>query len=474
MSNLITETLNNSTSAPIDVAYTIIPTANNCAGASFTYTISVKPTATVSGDLSAVVCNQLAQNYNITSNVSGATFSWSRAQVQGISNPAVTGQTTNVINETLINTTAAPVNVAYSILPAINNCVGTAATYTVTVNPTISITSAKNGVICNQTPQGYTITSDVTNATFSWSRNAVAGISNPAVAGQTGNSITESLVNTTSAPIAVTYTIVPKTNGCNGTSFTYTILVNPTPTLSNASFSQVICTETSSVPVTLTSNVSGATFSWTATASPGITGFTASGTELIPAQNLVNTGSAAGNVSYQIKTFYNDCEGISYTYNITVNPKPATPVVSSNFPVCNGTRLKLMSPTLAGATYAWTGPNGFTSNQQNPEIENATAAANGTYFLTVIVNGCPGDAGTITVTVNPIPPAPLVTSNGNLCEGETLRLTASNIPDATYQWIGPNNFTSSVQNPVIDHASVAASGNYAVSVTVNGCTCNQQ
>jgi gliding motility-associated-like protein len=469
-SNVITESLKNTTSTPITVTYTITPKANGCTGVPFQYEVTVKPTVAVTSAGSESICNLKPQNYTITSNVNGAIFSWSRAAVTGISNAAVTAQTGNSITETLENTTSSPIAVAYTIIPQANGCTGESFTHTVTVNPTTTITSDASATICNETAQNYSITSNVSSVTFSWSRAAVAGISNAAVSNQTSNSITESLVNTTSSPIAVAYTIVPAANGCSGASFTYTILVDPTPALSNTSFSQVICSEGSSVPVTLTSNVSGTNFTWIATASPGITGFTASGTGLITAQTLVNTGSTTGKVTYQIKTFYNNCEGLTSTYTINVNPKPATPVASSNSPVCNGTSLKLTTPAVAGATYAWTGPNGFTSNHQNPEIANATEAAQGTYSLTVTVNGCLSDAGTTTVTVNPIPLAPLVSSNGNLCEGETLRLTATTIPGATYLWTGPNGFTSSVQNPVIDRATVAASGNYSVNVTVNGCT----
>ena len=66
--------------------------------------------------------------------------------------------------------------------------------------------------------------------------------------------------------------------------------------------------------------------------------------------------------------------------------------------------------------------------------------------------------------------APTAGNNGPICEGSTLNLTASTVPDGTYAWTGPNGFTSSVQNPSIPNATTAASGEYGVSVTVNGCS----
>lgn len=59
----------------------------------------------------------------------------------------------------------------------------------------------------------------------------------------------------------------------------------------------------------------------------------------------------------------------------------------SNSPVCAGAALNLTATTIAGATYIWTGPNGFTSTLQNPTI-NYTAAYAGTYSVQVTAPGC--------------------------------------------------------------------------------------
>ena len=151
--------------------------------------------------------------------------------VAGISNAAATAQSANPITETLTNTTSSPVNVVYIITPTANGCAGPAFTYTLTVNPTPTVTSAASASICNSTAQNYTITSAVSGTTYSWSRALVAGISNAAVTAQSANPITETLTNTTSSPVIVTYIITPTANGCAGPAFTYTLTVNPTPPL---------------------------------------------------------------------------------------------------------------------------------------------------------------------------------------------------------------------------------------------------
>jgi hypothetical protein len=148
---------------------------------------------------------------------------------------------------------------------------------------------------------------------------------------------------------------------------------------------------------------------------------------------------------------------------------PTTPTAGNNGPICAGSTLNLTASTVAGATYSWTGPNGFTSAVQNPSIANATTAASGTYSVRATVSGCQSAAGTTTATVNPAPAAPTASNNGPICAGSTLNLTASTVAGATYSWTGPNGFTSAVQNPSIANATTAASGTYSVRATVSGC-----
>src|SRR5690606_27961146 len=68
------------------------------------------------------------------------------------------------------------------------------------------------------------------------------------------------------------------------------------------------------------------------------------------------------------------------------------------------------------------------------------------------------------------PDAPDVDEIAPVCEGTDVQLTASDVADGVYLWTGPDGFESSEQNPLIAAAGVAASGEYSVTVTVNGCT----
>lgn len=157
------------------------------------------------------------------------------------------------------------------------------------------------------------------------------------------------------------------------------------------------------------------------------------------------------------------------TATVTVNPIPAAASVPPTLTVCAGATINLTASTISGATYSWTGPNGFTSSTQNPSITGATAAMAGVYTVTVTVNGCTSSGASTTVTVNPIPSAPIASSNSPVCPGQTINLFASNVPSATYSWTGPSSFTSSLQNPTRGSAVAGFAGTYTVIATVNGC-----
>jgi gliding motility-associated-like protein len=140
---------------------------------------------------------------------------------------------------------------------------------------------------------------------------------------------------------------------------------------------------------------------------------------------------------------------------------------TNNGPVCWGDTLKLFgSPTVPSGTYSWTGPNGFSSSQQNPVIPNPTAADEGAYILTI--NGSYQD--TTSVTLLPRPSNPVVTFDQPVCAGSVLNLSCSSTPaGADYSWSGPHGFSAATANPSIPNVQAGDAGVYTVQADINGC-----
>jgi hypothetical protein len=74
------------------------------------------------------------------------------------------------------------------------------------------------------------------------------------------------------------------------------------------------------------------------------------------------------------------------------------------------------------------------------------------------------------IVCDPNDPIPVASANpAPACEGETVTLTASGYPGATYSWTGPNGFSSSLQSPTFP-ATPAAAGTYSVAIQAYGCS----
>lgn len=70
----------------------------------------------------------------------------------------------------------------------------------------------------------------------------------------------------------------------------------------------------------------------------------------------------------------------------------------SNGQLYAGGTLYLIATGFSGASYSWTGPDGFTSSEQNPSRANVTSSQSGTYSVTATVGSCTLQAST-TITV---------------------------------------------------------------------------
>jgi hypothetical protein len=138
-------------------------------------------------------------------------------------------------------------------------------------------------------------------------------------------------------------------------------------------------------------------------------------------------------------------------FTLVVNPNPTATAGAVDAVLCVGETLNLTGATDLGTSFAWTGPNGFTSTGQNPTLSNVTLGASGNYSLVASASGCPSPASVVAVSVNPNPTFASVTATPNpICANGNSQLNAL----ATIQVDGNQMpFTTSTGNTLADMTS---------------------
>ncbi|MBK7149698.1 MAG: hypothetical protein IPH78_13000, partial [Bacteroidetes bacterium] len=147
-------------------------------------------------------------------------------------------------------------------------------------------------------------------------------------------------------------------------------------------------------------------------------------------------------------------------------------------PVCDNSTLTLTASNTGGTniTWSWSGPASFSAATQNTTRSSLNEATHEGVYTVKAINAChPGPGGLTastasvnihhdfgfvsSVTVNPNP----------VCEGSSITLSATfgngTPTDATYNWSGPNGFTSTAASPTRSNMQVADGGSYDVTVS---------
>lgn len=143
-----------------------------------------------------------------------------------------------------------------------------------------------------------------------------------------------------------------------------------------------------------------------------------------------NTG---GNKVITLTVSQNGCTE-TFSLPVEITEAPSALITLLGLP-CPGQPIMLNGSTFPfnlNVIYEWMGPNGYNSNQQN--LLDATEE--GTYTLTVYLNGCPSATETIEVTFAPEPDILIDAPALDVCEGASLTLTASG--GISYVWYNQN------------------------------------
>ncbi|MCS6905349.1 MAG: fibronectin type III domain-containing protein [Bacteroidia bacterium] len=256
------------------------------------------------------------------------------------------------------------------------------------------------------------------------------------------------------------YTVYAISRGCTSAPSTITAEVLPLPGRPSLFSNSPVCAGSN---LNITANVvAQATYVW-----QGPNGFSSTSLSNILSITNVNFAHAG---TYTLVVVVNGCTSLPATINVNILGLPVQPTIFTNSPICTGQTLSLSTIPQAGVTYSWRGPNGFVASGAQVSRFAANTTISGIYELIARAGSCSSTAVSVRVVVNETPPAPSISSNAPICQGQELKLSAGAQSAATYIWSGPDNFAA--QGALVSRVitSSVQAGVYSVIAVANGCT----
>jgi gliding motility-associated-like protein len=411
-----------------------------CSSPSATQTITVKSKPIVSINASSSICAGNTSPSASVATCSGtiSAYTWTLA--------GATPATANTLSPGAINY-ATPGS--YTIaLDVTNECGVTSASKPITIKDIPDVTVPASQVACAGAASGLlSFSGSVSGTSYTWTNDATGiGLGGSG----SGSSIPSfTLANSTTSPIISTINVVPSVSGCAGPAGTFSITVNPKPSVPIATTPVNYCQNSIAVPLTATPT-SGSTLLWYN--NPGLTG----GSATAPTPS-----TAAGGTTHYYVTQQNAYNCLSNAANITVSVTASIMgnAITADQTICSGTSATtLTSAALSGGnnsfSYQWE------SSPDGVSWANATGAATGAsyspgaitatrYYRRKVSSGaCSEDiSNVVVITVQPGLSGTAITANQNICQGTTPALLSGNtITGATgsytYTWESSLNGTS--------------------------------
>ena len=385
--------------------YTVTYSLGSCTPANGTGTVTVNPVPTVTAPTSQTICAGNSTTA-ITFTGTATTYNWSN------SNTAIglgANGTGNIAAFVGTNNISTPISGTVTVTPVSGTCLGTAATFTITVNPSITTTFSQLGPYClNQTP--------ATLPTNSTNNPAITGTWNP------------STISTTTSGTQ-TYTFTPNTSQC-ALNATMNIVVNP---IISPTFTQLGPFCQNAAPTALPTTSSN---------SPGITG----------TWNPTTISTATvGSATYTFTPSPNQCAA-NTTMNIITKLNPTISFTPQT--ICSGQSI-IITPTVnpTGGNYLW-------SNNQTTSSISVSPSNNTSYSLLYTVTGCNATSN-ISVTVNPNV-NPTFGALGPYCQNQNPGvLNTTSLNSITGTW-----------NPTTISTSIAGNQTYTFTPTAGVCATN--
>ena len=273
------------------------------------------------------------------------------------------------------------------------------------------------------------------------------------------------------------------------------------PNITNTNLTEEICDGQSTSEITLNSNNSETTYTWSATVTGNISGFITNGiSNTIPAHIIRNTGNNPETVTYTTTPSLDACVGTPVNFIITVNPSPIINTQPVSSEIClDGTPTLLEVTYINGAgaaTYQWFSntTDATTSGSAITGETGSTYTAPGDtlgtvyYYVEISFNtgGCSQvTSNTASVVVNPQITVNPIADPQTLCVGglpdqlEVIFSDGTGI--ASYKWYSNTTNSKVDSNEIIGEINstytpsvlnTAGSFYYYAEISLDGNGCN--
>jgi gliding motility-associated-like protein len=427
--------------------------------------------------LSQTVCVGTSVSFSVVATGTNVTYQWRRGLIAITNSATISGETsaTLTINPTALSDAGTNYNVVV---------VGTCPTAVISNDVTLAFdslpiitTQPALQTVCEGTSVSFSVVATGTNLTYQWRRGLVAITNSATISGVTSATLT---INPTALSDAGTNYNVVVAGSCPTTAISNDVVLNldSIPLITTQPASQTVC-EGTTVSFTVVASGTNLTYQWYQ--------------GLIP---IANSATISGTTSATLTINPTAFSDAGTNYNVLVSGSCPTAVISSDVAlaidsvpiittqpssqiVCEGAGVSFtVVATGTNLTYQWfRGSIPIANSATISGTTSATMTINpialsdaGSNYSVIVSGTCQlADSSnnfSLTIETNPLA---VVSSASSFCIGSDIQLFANTVIDASYQWSGPNNYSSTAQNPIIPTAVLLFSGEYTLSVSVGEC-----
>jgi gliding motility-associated-like protein len=438
------------------------------------------PPSITTQPLPQTLCLGAAATMSVAATGTGLSYQWRKGNVNLIDGANISGSNTAIlsINPSTLADAATNYNVVVTgLCPSAQTSLDVALS--VQTPPSIT-TQPLPQTLCLGAAATMSVAATGSGLSYQWRKGNVNLIDGANISGS--NTAILSINPSTLADAATNYNVVV-TGLCPSaqTSLDVALSVQTPPSITTQPLPQTLCLGAAAT-MSVAATGSGLSYQWRKGNVNLIDGANISGSNTaILSINPTTLTDAATNYNVVV-TGICPTEQTSLDAELTLQTSPSIGTQPNPQTVCLGAAATMsVAATGSGLSYQWRkgnvnlfdDANISGSNTAILSINPTTLTDAATNYNVVVTGVCPTEQTSLDAAlVVPDLTQVVILTDTIACIGEDLLLQATAIDSLTYLWVGPNDFSSDLSNPILTNVNATQAGSYQLLVSLQGCTSN--